>query len=236
LAVAAASLQSDAASFDCSKARSRAEKLICASPELSRRDDELFSLYSKAKAASKDQAEFKREAEAAWRARENSCRDATCLFTWYSERIAHYEAALPQGSPAISTPSGEPAQVSFTWMNKSQIKAECLAREAMTATALRYRLSQGNLVTADDVAGEVVRQFAGRKEMNPAGVRFWAPMISGVGGGMSGEVLIAILQMGQARVVACFDSMTAQSLEEGRGIDGSPMFNEGQYPPIVKLY
>jgi hypothetical protein len=84
--------------------------LICADPELSRRDEELFSYYAKAKATAADPMAFKKEAESAWRERESTCRDKACLSTWYSSRIAHYQALLTPATVAQpATPAAENA-------------------------------------------------------------------------------------------------------------------------------
>jgi uncharacterized protein len=56
------------ASFDCSKAHSDSEKIICADPVLSAEDDELARAYRKALAQAPDKAKFKKEAsDAGWR-------------------------------------------------------------------------------------------------------------------------------------------------------------------------
>jgi type IV secretory pathway TrbL component len=87
-------------SFDCAKARSRAERLICADPELARLDRELGQLHARAKAAAPDAAAFRRENDAQWRRRETSCFDRECLLAWYAQRRAQLEARLEQTAVA----------------------------------------------------------------------------------------------------------------------------------------
>jgi uncharacterized protein YecT (DUF1311 family) len=72
--------------FDCSKARSATEKMICSDAELARLDRELGQVYARAKNATTDRAAFQRQQDRAWRMREALCRDRTCLLRWYAQR------------------------------------------------------------------------------------------------------------------------------------------------------
>ena len=73
-------------SFDCSRARSEPEKLICADPQLARMDRELGRVYARAKRAAADPQAFQRVSDREWRRRESECRDRECLVDWYRER------------------------------------------------------------------------------------------------------------------------------------------------------
>lgn len=73
-------------SFDCSKARSDAEHLICSDPELAADDVELAKVYSVAKAAVADQAAFKERTRNQWNYREKNCHDRECLVRWYADQ------------------------------------------------------------------------------------------------------------------------------------------------------
>ncbi|HUR88801.1 MAG TPA: hypothetical protein VMZ74_06930 [Ramlibacter sp.] len=75
-------------SFDCAKAHSRAERMICGDAQLAQLDRELGQLYSRAKARAADPADFKRHSDAEWRRRETSCSDRQCLLAWYAQRRA----------------------------------------------------------------------------------------------------------------------------------------------------
>lgn len=88
-----------AASFDCAKARSTSEKLICNTPHLSILDEDLFQVYKAARSAVVDWQEsypngqtpsewFKSDGRQAWLQREATCQDVTCLEIWYTERRA----------------------------------------------------------------------------------------------------------------------------------------------------
>ncbi|WP_321854661.1 DUF4236 domain-containing protein [Paraburkholderia tropica] len=73
-------------SFDCSKARSDAEHLICSDAELAADDVELATVYAKAQAAATDQAAFKARTRAEWNYREQTCHDRDCLSRWYADQ------------------------------------------------------------------------------------------------------------------------------------------------------
>jgi len=92
-----------AASFDCRKAASPAEKTLCSDAELSTLDDELASAYRAALGASADPAGVK-ASQLQWMKKREACADAPCLRTAYQGRIAELRA-LP-ASPAPAKLSG----------------------------------------------------------------------------------------------------------------------------------
>lgn len=73
-------------SFDCSKARSDAEHLICSDAELAADDVELAAIYAKAKVAATDEAAFKERTRKEWNYREQNCHDRDCLVNWYADQ------------------------------------------------------------------------------------------------------------------------------------------------------
>ena len=89
-------------SFDCAKARSRVEKLICSDAELARLDRELGRLYARAKNAAADGAAFRRQNSEAWRTREATCRDRGCLLRWYATRHDQLMNVMQEQEPTPS--------------------------------------------------------------------------------------------------------------------------------------
>jgi len=73
-------------SFDCNRARSAAEVMICSDAELTQLDRELGRVYARAKKATRHPAAFRQRNEAEWRRREATCRDRECLRRWYAHR------------------------------------------------------------------------------------------------------------------------------------------------------
>lgn len=75
-----------AASFDCAKAYSQIEKMICADPQLSQLDSELLPIYQKARKATNDSKAFRDNGKKALRWRSKNCKDKACLIQWYQDR------------------------------------------------------------------------------------------------------------------------------------------------------
>lgn len=74
-----------AASFDCSKAFSDVEKLICNTPSLSNADDELYVDYLQAKVITGNSDDFKKLVKQSWKLREKNCKTEECLLGWYKQ-------------------------------------------------------------------------------------------------------------------------------------------------------
>lgn len=81
-------------SFDCARARSRNERLICADTELAGLDRALGGLHVRAREAAPDKVAFKVQSERAWRERERSCSDRDCLLAWFAQRREVLQAQL----------------------------------------------------------------------------------------------------------------------------------------------
>jgi hypothetical protein len=81
-------------SFDCSKARSVSEKMICSDAELASLDRELGQVSARAKNATTDRAAFQRQQDREWRMREALCRDRVCLLRWYAQRRQQLMAVI----------------------------------------------------------------------------------------------------------------------------------------------
>jgi uncharacterized protein YecT (DUF1311 family) len=75
------------AGFDCSKASSLVEKLICSDAGLSKADEELSGIYQEALSYSGNQAAFKKEQLSWLRTGRDSCKTAECLAEAYRKRI-----------------------------------------------------------------------------------------------------------------------------------------------------
>ena len=93
LALIAVGCFARAASFDCGKARTRVEKLICSNPELSKLDDDLAAKYKRAAAVAAkfpgpEQTALK-ENQVTWlKTNVGRCNDAMCINLAYSDRIS----------------------------------------------------------------------------------------------------------------------------------------------------
>ena len=86
-----------AASFDCAKARTKVEYLICGNPELSKLDEDLSAAYSKALNGNVDPAALKQQ-QREWMKERNKCVDSECVRTKYQDRIANLGSAASEAS------------------------------------------------------------------------------------------------------------------------------------------
>ena len=72
------------ASFDCARAESIPEYLICHDPELADDDRELALIYQRAKTTVADPVALTDRARKQWNYREKNCRDKSCLVAWFT--------------------------------------------------------------------------------------------------------------------------------------------------------
>ena len=93
-----------AASFNCAKARTKVEHLICGNAELSKLDDELAAKY---KSALKDKtnATAIRHAQRVWIKKRNQCSSFRCIQAEYQDRIASLDKKVPDAETSSSTQS-----------------------------------------------------------------------------------------------------------------------------------
>ena len=75
-----------AASYECAKAQSTVEKLICADVELSKLDEQLGQAWKQHLRNNKFQNQF-RNTQKHWIAQRNQCQDADCLKQTYQARL-----------------------------------------------------------------------------------------------------------------------------------------------------
>ncbi|WP_127478414.1 lysozyme inhibitor LprI family protein [Sulfurivermis fontis] len=100
-----------AASFDCSKATTTVEKLICSEPELSALDEQLSKAYAGAKeAAGSSQALIADQRR--WLAERNRCADAACIKLAYTARLAQLQ---PAGGEAVAQKATTPSEHLEPW-------------------------------------------------------------------------------------------------------------------------
>lgn len=75
-------------SFDCQKASSGPERLICSDRELSKLDVELSQSYMKARDKAEDKKTLRSQQLAWMKSRRNACSDKACMAQAYKDRIA----------------------------------------------------------------------------------------------------------------------------------------------------
>jgi uncharacterized protein YecT (DUF1311 family) len=91
-----------AASFDCAKAGTKVEHIICDTPEISKLDKELNSAY---KTALQDKAKEKqiRQEQKQWLKNRSNCTDADCVKLAYEKRLSTLQMAVvtPNSTPVF---------------------------------------------------------------------------------------------------------------------------------------
>jgi uncharacterized protein len=110
-----------AASFDCKKAKTEIEKMICKDEELSKFDEEMDRKYKKALQLVSYKEQMKKQQQAWIKTLRNACKDETCLQREYRDRIAALNSTL--AAAALKHKPEDP-------------KAE---RERITATAKKLK-------------------------------------------------------------------------------------------------
>ena len=106
IAFAAPAVQ--AASIDCTKARTYVEKLVCSDEEISQEDDKLYTLYLAAKMQTGNSEDFRKFVKSNWKQLQK-CKTRESVLAWYKKSIALYsslagaEASQPPRDMIIKT-------------------------------------------------------------------------------------------------------------------------------------
>ena len=101
--------EAQAASYDCAKASTNVEKLICKTPSLSKADEDLSAVYKQAITVAFIADSVKKE-QRGWIAQRNKCPSVQCLAEEYETRRLVLAASLTQDI-APSQPAGQPLLV-----------------------------------------------------------------------------------------------------------------------------
>ncbi|MGZ5050953.1 MAG: lysozyme inhibitor LprI family protein [Methylobacter sp.] len=128
------------ASFDCVKATTKVENLICTSAELSNLDDDLNSTYKNALRDEK-QADSIQQAQKQWMKERNRCSDAVCVKHVYELRIQALSSIAAHTLPDIENPAKQTDQ--------PPVKNEAEKAQRVKAILGKYPLN----FNAEDSAG-----------------------------------------------------------------------------------
>ena len=104
-----AAMTANAASFDCKKAKSEVEKMICADAELSILDEHLSDLYRnilKSTAKPEDQDRIRRE-QKLWLRERDKCFTAPCVASQYNDRQLALAERVYSGN-SVKSPKSYP--------------------------------------------------------------------------------------------------------------------------------
>ncbi len=158
-------------SFNCGKARTASEKLICSDAELASLDLDLATVFAQAKAMASDKRAFGEAARRNWNWRNTNCFDKPCLVTWYNDQRERLVATLNQPAqadaasepPIISAAVPAPNQNGVIGSTQSVSTSPYPVTSSFYAERLRRRV-RPNIVWAGDTSGleTVIAVRAGR--------------------------------------------------------------------------
>jgi len=110
------------ASFDCTKATAKVEKLICSNTGLSNMDDRLSTAY-KAAMKSAVNPDFLRQEQKQWLIQRNECIDVPCLVKAYATRTIKLSTPRTDWpSPSINTADLKACQIVAEHLNGNSLK------------------------------------------------------------------------------------------------------------------
>jgi uncharacterized protein len=143
-----------AASFDCTKASTDIEKMVCTDPDLSTLDERLGRLYQ---AATQTNPDLKAAQQGWLRSQRNVCHDTACLNQAYQQRIT--ELSLP---PNHNWPVFTDKQlgIRFSYPPQRQISPACRGNLSCVALSETTMPSQTDYVLAFEVFEGGLEQIA----------------------------------------------------------------------------
>lgn len=155
----------EAASFDCGKAQTKVEHLICDNAEISKLDEELSVAY-KAALKNTSKVEAIKQAQKQWMKERNGCADAACVKRAYETRLASLR-------PATSAPVTSAADANNTGQTRD-------AAPAAVPIGCSNDESDNSNIHAQDIAGlysqsvEGLSAIIGRPEEKRSGYNYLA--------------------------------------------------------------
>ena len=105
-------LSAHAASFDCAKARTKVEHLICGNAELSKLDEKLNTAY-KTVLQEKRYARSIKKAQIHWMKKRNKCADAECVKHEYESRLYELTMKVEQDNASVQAKNTDAGEVSL---------------------------------------------------------------------------------------------------------------------------
>jgi len=115
------------ASFNCAKASSRSEKMICSNEEISKADESLARVYKLALASTQDKAALKQQQKDWLKDVRNKCQDSACLKRIYNDRLIALNSVTASSATTIGDITGtyQYAEKGFSGTMKVSEISEC---------------------------------------------------------------------------------------------------------------
>ena len=140
-------LAAHATSFDCNRGHSLTEKMICNDPALSKLDDTLGQLYWKARRRVINRRAFLSDSDSKWAWREENCRDAACLGTWYTTRIDELQRLIE--TMQTGEPEAQPVTPSASVALATQRKPSLAIAHPIETALLQCTAANPGLIVND---------------------------------------------------------------------------------------
>lgn len=156
-------ISAQAASFDCGKASTKSEKIICGDDELSKLDETLSNLYRQVIERNIDRQEIVKEQKAWLKDERNVCQDASCMKRAYEARTREVAELLKR--PAYVHSSyfiDTPVRSIDEMMNDCFADATCAAQ----AEVLIPAYSKKSNISERDIRDTLKSCIANQRAMN----------------------------------------------------------------------
>jgi uncharacterized protein len=144
-----------AASFDCTLASSRVDKLICASPQVSKLDSELDAAY-KAALSTSTSPEGVKTAQRAWlKETRNPCADEACFVTAYQQRVLALRSAASTAQANAEADADAEDQAIAKADAEEKVRAEAETQKAAEQAAIAASAAQAQKLAEQAKAKEL---------------------------------------------------------------------------------
>lgn len=141
-----------AQSFDCRKATTAIEKMICADADLSALDEQMARAFTDARKG----VDASAIGQVAWlRNIRNRCATVDCLKGAYTERIAYLRNVSPDGALSLDGLAGE-----WTWLEGTQFGESSLTIENVTSAGFNFDISASSGAHTGQIEGTAVKNGA----------------------------------------------------------------------------
>ena len=134
-----------AATFDCDKASTSVEKVICSDTRLTNLDDQLGRQYKDVLAASSNGGALKAE-QKAWLSSRNQCKDSDCIMKAYDDRI---RVLYAMSAPAKS------GDVTGTYKMKNRGAAGVVLVQQTANGRIKFYVNATYRMNTGELSGEV---------------------------------------------------------------------------------
>jgi uncharacterized protein len=144
-------------SFDCARAHSQAERLICGDAELAALDRDYATVYEKALSLTSDRTRFLRENRGELRRREHTCVERVCLINWYAARTQALSkvVATPEIEANDEVVDASPKQPASVVPDKSSSAKKPSLSPKYSFIGGQMRVQNGDTFTWHNCYGEI---------------------------------------------------------------------------------